>query len=81
MKAEYEPIDVRFVIDRDTETSCNFGEYTPHDGSILINLNSMENGDTFIITLIHEVLHKCIDETGELTTEKQDHWVIPILMS
>lgn len=81
MKVEYEPINIRFVIDKDTETSCNFGEYTPHDGSILINLNSMENGDAFIITLIHEVLHKMIDESDELTTEKQDHWIIPQLMS
>ena len=81
MKVEHEPIDIRFVIDKDTDTSCNFGEYTPHDGSILINLNSMENDLAFIVTLIHEVLHRAIDETGEITTEKQDHYIIPQLMS
>lgn len=78
---EYEPFDIRIVIDTETETKCNFGEYTPHDGSILINLSSMENREAFIVTLIHEALHKAIDETGELTTEKQDHYIIPQLMS
>lgn len=78
---EYYPIDIRIVIDKDTETACNFGEYYPHDGTILINLNSMENGEAFIVTLTHEVLHKLIEETGEETTEKEDHWVIPRLMS
>ena len=78
---EYEPVQIRIVIDKDTDTSCNFGEYTPHDGTVLINLNSMENGDAFIVTLTHEILHKMIDESGEDTTEKQDHYIIPQLMS
>ena len=77
----YDPFEIRIVIDKETETSCNFGEYTPHDGSILINLASMENRDAFMVTLIHEVLHRAIDETGENTTEKQDHYIIPQLMS
>jgi hypothetical protein len=41
----------------------------------------MESGEAFIVTLIHEILHKMIDETGEVTTETADHWIIPRLMS
>ena len=78
---EYDPIDIRIVIDKDTETACNFGEYYPHDGTILINLNSMESGEAFMVTLEHEILHKLIEETGEDTTEKQDHFIIPLMMS
>ena len=78
---EFNPYEIRIVIDKETDTSCNFGEYTPHDGSILLNLSSMENREAFIVTLIHEVLHRAIDESGEITTEKQDHYIIPQLMS
>ena len=81
MKVEYDPFEIRIVIDNETNTSCNFGEYTPHDGSILLNLASMESREVFMVTLIHEILHAAIDDTGENTTEKQDHWVIPRLMS
>ena len=41
----------------------------------------MESREAFIVTLIHEILHAAIDDTGENTTEKQDHWMIPRLMS
>jgi len=30
--------------------------------------------------LQHEELHVCINETGTLTTEKQDHFIIPHLL-
>lgn len=82
MKVEYEPIQLKFVIDGETETKCNFGEYYEHDGSIIINLLHMDDQATLISTIIHEVMHKLIvEESGEKTTQEQDHWVIPRLMS
>lgn len=82
MKVEYDPIQFKFVIDGETETKCNFGEYYDHDGTILINLLHMDDQMTLISTIIHEVMHKVIvEESGEKTTSEQDHFIIPRLMS
>ena len=79
---EYDPVQLKFVIDDETETKCNFGEYYDHDGTITINLLHMDDQSTLISTIIHEVMHKVIvEESGERTTSEQDHFIIPRLMS
>ena len=83
MKVEYEPIELKFVIedhDDDKPYSCVHGEYTDHDGTIIINCFEL-SAPEIVNVIIHEVLHKVINETGIHTTEKQDHFIIPHLMS
>lgn len=79
---EYEPIQLKFVIDDETDTKCSFGEYYDYDGTILINLVRMDDQASIITTIIHEVLHKLIvEESGEKTTTEEDHFIIPRVMS
>ena len=83
MSILYEPIELKFVIDdhdEDEKYSCVHGEYTDHDGSIVINLFQMNPQQT-IDVIVHEVLHKVINESGIKTTEESDHFIIPHLMS
>ena len=83
MSILYEPIEIKFVIDdhdEDEKYSCVHGEYTDHDGNIVVNLFQLSS-DEIENVIIHEVLHKVINETGEKTTELQDHFIIPHLMS
>ena len=81
MKVEYEPADINFVIDKDADFSCVYGEYREHDGSITVNLFQMD--EKLVKWVInHEILHKVIvEESGEKTTEESDHFIIPKLMS
>jgi hypothetical protein len=52
------------------------GEYHSHDGSIEIWLEGHLTEWGLYDTLIHEALHKAIEEACDNTTEKQDHWAI-----
>ena len=80
---EYDPVQIQFVID-DHEKSCKYsdvhGEYHDHDGALVINL-FQQDAMLVVHTIIHEVLHKAISESGTVTTEQQDHYIIPSLMS
>ena len=71
-----------FIIDEDKEMTCKFGEWFEHDGHIVINLAMMDSPEEFEITVIHEQLHDLIDWAmyPDVTTEKQDHWVIPRML-
>ena len=71
---------MHFIIDSDREMECNFGEYWSHDGVVIINLANMDSIYELISTILHEELHRCIEETGEVTSEKQDHYIIPRLL-
>ena len=80
---EYDPINIQFVID-DHEKSCKYsdvhGEYHDHDGAVIVNL-FQQDSLLVVHTIIHEVLHKAINETGIITSEEQDHNIIHKLMS
>jgi hypothetical protein len=52
------------------------GEYHSHDGTIEIWLGDHLTEWGLIDTIIHEALHKAIEEACENTTEKGDHWAI-----
>ncbi len=52
------------------------GEYTPHDGIIDVYLAGHMTIWGLLDTLNHEFLHQAIEESGQVTTEKQDHWMI-----
>ncbi len=52
------------------------GEYHSHDGTIEIWLGEHLTEWGLIDTIIHEALHKAIEEACENTTEKGDHWAI-----
>lgn len=73
---------MQFIIDSDKEMECNYGEWHEHDGTIIINLAQMDSPEELMVTIVHEVLHDLLDwgVYPESTTEKQDHWVIPVLM-
>lgn len=80
---EYEPFQFKFVLNDHTskeEYSEVHGEYTPHDGSLVINLFLMSEMEVKCV-IIHEALHKAITETGITTTENQDHYAIMHIMS
>jgi len=68
---------IHFIIDKDLDSS---GEYWTHDGIIVINLAFISDPYELISTLLHEELHRCIEESGITTTEKQDHFIIPRLL-
>jgi len=68
---------IHFIVDKEQEIS---GEYWTHDGIIVINLALIDSPYELISTLLHEELHRCIEEAGEVTTEKQDHYIIPRLL-
>lgn len=70
---------MHFIIEPDQETNCTFGEYWSHDGTVIINLALIDSPYELISTIIHEELHRCIEETGEVTKEKQDHFIMPRL--
>jgi hypothetical protein len=70
---------MHFIIEPDQETECTFGEYWSHDGTVIINLALIDSPYELISTIIHEELHRCIEETGEVTKEKQDHFIMPRL--
>ena len=74
--------DVHFIIDQDKEMACNFGEWYPHDGQIIINLSLIDSPEEVMITIIHEVLHDQIDwaVAPYETKEKQDHYIIPRML-
>ena len=71
---------MHFIIEPDQETDCTFGEYWSHDGTVTINLALIDSPYELISTILHEELHRCIEETGEVTSEKQDHYIIPRLL-
>lgn len=71
---------IHFIVDEEKKMECTFGEYTSYDDIILINLAMIDDPREIMVTIDHEILHKCIEETGEPTTEEQDHWVIPRLL-
>ena len=71
---------MHFIIDSDREMECNFGEYWSHDGTVIINLANVDSIYELISTILHEELHRCIEETGQVTSEKQDHYIIPRLL-
>ena len=68
---------IHFIVDKEQEIS---GEYWTHDGIIVINLALIDSPYELISTLLHEELHRCIEESGEITSEKQDHYIIPRLL-
>ena len=68
---------IHFIVDKEQEIS---GEYWTHDGIIVINLALIDSPYELISTLLHEELHRCIEEADEITTEKQDHYIIPRLL-
>ena len=80
---EYEPFQIQYTID-DHEKNCKYsdvhGEYHDYDGAIVVNL-FQQDAILAIHTIIHEVLHKAISESGIETTEENDHFIIPHLMS
>jgi hypothetical protein len=52
-------------------------EYYPYDGTISIWLGGHLTIWDLIGTIIHEQLHRVIEENcPEVTTEKQDHYII-----
>ena len=71
---------MHFIIEPERETDCNFGEYWSHDGTVIVNLALSDSYYSLISTILHEELHRCIEETGWITTEKQDHYIIPRLL-
>jgi hypothetical protein len=71
---------MHFIIEPDQEMNCNFGEYWSHDGTIILNLALIDSPYELISTILHEILHRVIEETGEITSEKQDHYIIPRLL-
>lgn len=71
---------MHFIIDSDREMECNFGEYWSHDGTVIINLANVDSIYELISTILHEELHRCIEETGQVTSEKQDHYIIPRML-
>ena len=71
---------MHFIIESEREMDCNFGEYWSHDGTVTINLALIDSPYELISTILHEELHRCIEETGEVTSEKQDHYIIPRLL-
>lgn len=72
---------MRFIIDEDADMACVYGEYSEHDDQVTINLAKMDSLLTVIITILHEELHQEIARTGTVTTEKQDHYIIPRMLS
>lgn len=53
------------------------GEYHPHDGIIEIYLGGHLSEHGLLDTLTHELLHQAIEENcPDVTTEKQDHWIM-----
>lgn len=73
---------MQFILDKEKEMSCSFGEYTPHDGHICINLARMDSPEELIVTILHEELHALIDwgTDPHETTMEEDHWAIPRLL-
>ena len=71
---------MHFIIELEREMDCNFGEYWSHDGTVTINLALIDSPYELISVILHEELHRCIEETGEVTSEKQDHYIIPRLL-
>ena len=73
---------MHFVIDKEMETQCNFGEWYDYDGAIIINLANIDSPEEFITVIMHEELHEYIDwgVYPHVTTEKQDHWIIPRML-
>lgn len=73
---------MHFVIDGETETSCNYGEYHDHDGTIIINLLHVDSIETIIATILHEHLHELIDWAvyPDSTKPEQDHFIMPRLI-
>ena len=65
--------NIHFHVD---ETDDTHGEYHTHDGIIDIFLQGHFTEFGLYDTIIHELLHQAIEETGTITTEKQDHWLI-----
>lgn len=53
-------------------------EFHPHDGSTDIYLGDILTLWDLIATIVHEELHRVIDEAvhPDETTESQDHWAI-----
>lgn len=54
----------------------DFGEYYSHDGTTVLHLKPHLTIWGIYDTLIHEALHKAIEETDTMTSEKQDHFII-----
>jgi len=74
-------VNYHFVIDENVgDLDCIYGEFFEYDGVCVINLAKVDSINTLIGTLDHEYLHLAINETGELTSEKQDHYIIPKLL-
>ncbi len=73
---------MHFIVDKEKEMSCTFGEYYDYDGHICINLGMMDSPEEFMITILHEQLHALIDWglDPEVSTEEQDHFIIPRLL-
>ena len=73
---------MHFIIDREKEMSCSFGDYHPYDGHITINLALMDSPEELIITIIHEQLHELIDWglDPHSSKEEEDHYIIPRLL-
>lgn len=70
-----------FVVDEDFgDLDCIYGEMYEYDGTYVINLNKVDSINTLLGTIDHEELHLAIMETGHITTEKQDHFIIPRLL-
>jgi len=62
------------------DLDCIYGEFYETDGTYVINLAKVDSIHTLIGTLDPEEIHLAINETGQQTTEKQDHYVIPKLL-
>ena len=71
---------IHFIIDEDKKMECTFGEYNSYDDSIILNLAMIDDPREVMVTIDHEFLHKLIEESGEPTTEEQDHYIIPRLL-
>jgi hypothetical protein len=68
---------IHFIVDKEQDIS---GEYWSHDGTVIINLALIDSPYELTSTILHEELHRCIEESGEITTEIQDHYIIPRML-
>ena len=66
-----------YIIDVEKEMDCLAGQYTPHDGIIMLNLAQINSIPEYISVETHEILHYLFDSfIDEITSEDQDHYII-----
>lgn len=63
-----------------SEDPDDFGEYSDYDDSIKIYVEKLDSWWALIGTIVHEDLHRAIVNTGMETKEKEDHYIIKLLL-